>query len=246
MKTTIVTSGPLLAVAMKFMSSLTPEGFMTLLPTEQPNAGVMFFKAVDTAGVAIAECKLKCTYEGDTGTIGLPYEEIPTDLTSIVTLELDSQLAVHDGNIKHKIAVIMPDYIRKCGDVKVTWPFVFDIPASEFGRYLKAVCDKYPKRDSSAAIRFTWENAELHIEDREHAKIDVVLTEGEDFHTRTACTTRLETLISIDYVVNLVPSLKSFDRVVVGLGDSIPINIGGTTPDGNVGCGFILAPRIGE
>lgn len=245
MTTMIAVDGQRLALAVQFMSDMTPEGFMTLQPGDAPNAGVMFFKAVDTAGVAMAECKLKCTYEGDLCHIGMSYEEVPTDIEGSVILHVGNQLVLQTGHIRHKMDRIETAYVRKCGDVKVVWPFVFDMPAGDLKAYINAVGKKFAPKDTSAAIRFTWENNELIIEDKERTKIDITIP-AEELHIRTSCDTKLESLFSADYMKNLGLRLGSFDRAVVGLGKDIPLNVGGTTPDGTVGCGIIISPRIGE
>jgi len=239
MSFSILVDGSNLGTSINAMKSNCQESRATF-----PDTSTMFLRALDTAGVCICECKTKVVVNGESRILGLNLMEISTDLTGPVDMEVEAaRILVKDGRITHKIKLVDPSYIKEPSQPKVDWPFIFDIPAAELRIGFKAVCDKIPVKDSSEGIIVTWTGEGLIIEDMSRDKVDVQYG-VEELNIRKPYPTKLETMIPIDYIRPMLSTFTKLDRCVVGLGQEIPMSIGGNNKDLTVGIGFLIAPRI--
>ena len=207
-----------------------------------PSADVMYMRAIDTANVCICECKTKVVVTGEPEQLGIDLLEMPTDLSGPIELEVADRILIKVGRVTHKIKVLHPGYIRAPPEPKVQWPFVFDLPASELRLGFNEVVKKIPPKDTQGGVFITWRGDELIIEDISRDVVSVSYA-PEELHIRVPCDHPVETLLPADYVRPLVSVLGKLDRCIVGLGQTLPVSIGGNNKDLTVGVGYFIAPR---
>ena len=228
--------GTKLGVAINVMKSYVREGFIHFdNPTE------MFFRGMDIAMVGIVECKLKCVCEGEPRSIAMEFDQLPSDMSGPIVLEIDQRMVVSFGRVTHKIDLLHPSTVHKVGEPKIPFQVVFDLPASELYLGFKEVTKKLDTKDTSAGVRLTWGGGEFVIEDSNQNKIDVTYDKSE-LNVRTDCQETLATILPADYVRNMVNSLPKFQRAIVAFGLNMPVSVG--VNGDQIGAGWLTSNRV--
>lgn len=228
--------GAKLGVALNVMKSYVTEGYIYF---DDPN--VMFMRGMDIAMVGIVECKLKCICEGTPRTTCVEFNQLPSDVSGNVELEIDQRIVMHQGRVTHKIDTLHPSSVREPGTPKVPFQVVFDLPGPELYMGFKAVVAKLDSKDTSAYVRMSWVDNKFIIEDGTQAKVDVTY-ERNELNIRTdPGTTNIVTGIPADYVRSMVSSLGKFERAIVAFGKNMPVSIGVNAVD--IGAGWWTSNR---
>jgi len=228
--------GTKLGVAINVMKSYVREGFIHFdNPTE------MFFRGMDIAMVGIVECKLKCVCEGEPRSIAMEFDQLPSDMSGPIVLEIDQRMVVSFGRVTHKIDLLHPSTVHKVGEPKVPFQVVFDLPASELYLGFKEVTKKLDTKDTSAGVRLTWGKDEFVIEDSTQSKVDVTYGK-EELNIRQDCSDTLATVLPADYVRNMVNMLPKFQRAILAFGKDMPVSVG--VNGDQIGAGWFTSNRV--
>jgi hypothetical protein len=228
--------GTKFGLAINVMKSYVREGFIYF-----ENPGEMFMRGMDIAMVGIVECKLKCTCEGVPRTIAVEFDQLPTDMSGPLVLEVDQRLVIPFGRVTHKIDMLALSTVRKIGEPKVPFQVIFDLPTSELHLGFKEVTKKLDTKDTSAGVMLTWGDGMFVIEDSTQSKVDVTYEKAE-LNVRQDCSDTLSTVLPADYVRNMVNSLPKFQRAIVAFGKNMPVSVG-VNGDG-IGAGWWTSNRV--
>jgi hypothetical protein len=230
--------GDVWSAAISNMASFASEGYIHM---HEP--GVMFMRAMDIAGIGLIESKVKCVVEGTPTDFCVDFSTLPT-ISGEAVLEIDKQILVHAGRANYKISTLSPSAVRKVPDPKVPYTVIVDMPGVDLKFGLKTIADQYAAKDTSGALKITWTPDALVFEDREQSKVDVTYEKSE-LNIKMDPATKVTTMLPIDYVKLLVTPVSKFPRCVVGFGQDLPISIGSMGIEG-YGCGWMIAPRVGD
>jgi len=191
--------------------------------------------------VGIVECKLKCVCEGEPRSIAMEFDQLPSDMSGPIVLEIDQRMVVSFGRVTHKIDLLHPSTVHKVGEPKVPFQVVFDLPASELYLGFKEVTKKLDTKDTSAGVRLTWGKDEFVIEDSTQSKVDVTYGK-EELNIRQDCSDTLATVLPADYVRNMVNMLPKFQRAILAFGKDMPVSVG--VNGDQIGAGWFTSNRV--
>jgi hypothetical protein len=232
----IVTDGGILGTAITAMKANCKEGLITFPTSEE-----MFMRSVDTANVCLAECSIKAVASEGYTDLGIEWEQVPADLSGVVELDVADRIQIKQGRVTTKVPLLNVQYIKKVPTPKIPFKFIFDLPSEELQLGFKEVCKVIPAKDSQDGVLITWTGSELVIENYNQDKKNVTYTKDE-LTIRVPCETQQRVLLPTDYVRTITTTIGRLDRCIVGLGDEMPISIGGN--GSGIGLGYLISPRL--
>ena len=233
----IVVDGGRLGLAASAMHSFAAEGFIHL-----DNPAEMFMRATDVAGVGIVECKIPCVCEGDATMLAMEWDQIPTDMSGPIVLEIDHRMNIGVGRINYKVDLLVPSTVHKVPEPKVPFGMVFDLPAGELYAGLKAVVGKLDTKDTSASVRFSWIENEFIIEDGKQIKVDVTYEKKELVMRQEPVLPTFSSTFPATHIRSVTSMVGKFNRAIVAFGEFMPISVG--VNGDNIGAGWFTAPMI--
>lgn len=215
------------------------------------NEDEMWTRPVDAANIAMTEVEISGaafdSYEADGMKLGLNLERLEdvlglADADDMALLELDPEtrkLNIEFSGLDYQLALIDPDAIRKEPDKpNLDLPIEFSLPFGVLDRGIQAadmVADH---------VEFIAEGD--HIAMEAHGDTDDVRFEFDEEleHFNRAEEGKMATLLSVEYLEDLLDPLEKDDLLEVRMGDEFPMKFNHDFAEGNGHAEGMMAPRI--
>jgi hypothetical protein len=226
--------GERLTLALNVMKAMAPESMMEM------TADSLFFAAVDIANVGLVECKVAASVTDPDYPVAFRFEDFPAVMSGEIEIDVTkAMLVAHIGRANYKIKTLTN--IKKAPSPKIPWTNVFVVSPNDLKFGIQTICDAYDKKDTSAAVRITYDENGLLFEDMKAELVDVTYTRDE-ITIRKEEQPKLSVLMPADYLKQIYPVIGRLQECIVGLGPNMPMTISGNAA--GLGCGWIISERL--